>query len=69
MSSSGTLVRVRASEISVMGRNTQGVRLIRLDDGERLIGVEAVTAEDEVGEIADAGLVDPDKTEELPTLP
>jgi hypothetical protein len=33
-----------------MGRNTQGVRLIRLDDGERLIGVEPVTAEDEVGE-------------------
>src|SRR5687767_7355299 len=69
MSSSGTLVRVRASEISVMGRNTQGVRLIRLDDGERLIGVEPVTAEDEVGEIADAGLADPDKTDELPTLP
>jgi len=69
MSSSGTLVRVRASEISVMGRNTQGVRLIRLDDGERLIGVEPVTAEDEVGEVAGAGLVDPDKTDELPTLP
>ncbi|HEX9773799.1 MAG TPA: DNA gyrase subunit A [Steroidobacteraceae bacterium] len=45
MSSSGTLVRVRASEISVMGRNTQGVRLIKLDAGERLIGVEAVTPE------------------------
>jgi len=45
MSSSGTLVRTRASEISVLGRNTQGVRLIRLDDGERLIGVEAVEPE------------------------
>jgi DNA gyrase subunit A len=29
----------------VLGRNTQGVRLIRLDDGERLIGVEAVEPE------------------------
>jgi DNA gyrase subunit A len=42
MSSSGTLVRTRAGEISILGRNTQGVRLIRLDDGERLIGVEPV---------------------------
>ena len=29
-------------EISVVGRNTQGVRLIRLGEGERLIGIERV---------------------------
>ena len=45
MSSNGTLVRTRAGEISVLGRNTQGVRLIRLDEGERLIGVDAVEPE------------------------
>jgi DNA gyrase subunit A len=50
MSSSGTLVRTRAGEISVLGRNTQGVRLIRLDEGERLIGVEAVEPETVEGE-------------------
>jgi DNA gyrase subunit A len=50
MSSNGTLVRTRASEISVLGRNTQGVRLIRLDDGERLIGVEPVEPEPEESE-------------------
>jgi hypothetical protein len=51
-----------------MGRNTQGVRLIKLDPGERLIGVEAVTPEvEEDGEAAE-GLSDTDKTEELPTL-
>jgi len=56
MSSSGTLVRTRAGEISVLGRNTQGVRLIRLDDGERLIGVEPVAPEsDETVESADNG--------------
>jgi DNA gyrase subunit A len=56
MSSSGTLVRTRAGEISVLGRNTQGVRLIRLDDGERLIGVEPVEPENgENGEGEDAG--------------
>ena len=45
MSSSGTLVRTPAGEVSVLGRNTQGVRLIRLDEGERLIGVESVDPE------------------------
>jgi DNA gyrase subunit A len=58
MSSNGTLVRVRSSEISVMGRNTQGVRLIRLDEGERLIGVEPVTPD--VDEDADVDVVVPD---------
>ena len=42
ISSNGTLVRTAVSEVSVQGRNTQGVRLIRLDDGDRLTGVEAV---------------------------
>ena len=55
MSSNGTLVRTRAGEISVLGRNTQGVRLIRLDDGERLIGVEAVEPE-AVEDDEDAGV-------------
>jgi len=48
----GTLVRAPVSDISVMGRNTQGVRLIRLDDGDRLVGIECVEGlqEDEAAE-------------------
>jgi len=42
ISSSGTLVRTPVRDISVVGRNTQGVRLIRLDEGERLTGIERV---------------------------
>jgi len=42
ISSSGTLVRTPTAEISVMGRNTQGVRLIRLDKGDKLVGLERV---------------------------
>ena len=38
----GTMVRIAVSGISVIGRNTQGVRLIRLSDGEQLVGVEPV---------------------------
>jgi DNA gyrase subunit A len=47
ISSTGTLVRTPVAEISVVGRNTQGVRLIRLGEGERLTGVERI---DSLGE-------------------
>ena len=42
ISSTGTLVRTSVDEISIVGRNTQGVRLIRLAEGERLTGIERV---------------------------
>ncbi|MCU7933330.1 MAG: DNA gyrase subunit A [Candidatus Thiodiazotropha sp. (ex Dulcina madagascariensis)] len=38
----GTLVRNRVAEISQMGRNTQGVIMIRLHKQERLIGIERI---------------------------
>jgi len=51
ISNGGTLVRTPANEISVIGRNTQGVRLIRLDEGEQLVGIDRIEseAEDEEG--------------------
>jgi DNA gyrase subunit A len=42
ISGGGTLVRTRVNEISVMGRNTQGVRLISLTSGEKLVGIERI---------------------------
>ncbi|MGD2138142.1 MAG: DNA gyrase C-terminal beta-propeller domain-containing protein, partial [Gammaproteobacteria bacterium] len=42
ISGGGTLVRTRVNEIPVMGRNTQGVRLISLVDGEKLVGIERI---------------------------
>jgi DNA gyrase subunit A len=38
----GTLVRNRVAEVSQMGRNTQGVIMIRLSNEEKLIGIERV---------------------------
>ena len=38
----GTMVRIEVKDISVIGRNTQGVRLIRLSEGEQLVGVEPI---------------------------
>ena len=67
MSQAGVLVRTPVSNISIVGRNTQGVRLIRLEEGDRLSGLERidglarddVAAEDEnpdaPGEAADGG--------------
>jgi len=42
ISSSGTLVRTPVSDISVIGRNTQGVRLIRVESGQRLVGLARI---------------------------
>ncbi len=38
----GTLVRTRVNEVSIQGRNTQGVRLIRLSDDEKLVGLDRI---------------------------
>jgi DNA gyrase subunit A len=59
ISSTGTLVRTPVDEISVLGRNTQGVRLIRLAEGERLTGIERIehlegVDENAVGELTAA---------------
>jgi len=50
ISDGGTLVRTRGSEISRVGRNTQGVTLIRLSKGEKLQAVERLDASLEEGD-------------------
>ena len=52
ISDKGTLVRTRVDEISVQGRNTQGVRLIRLKEGEKLVGIEQVDEPEETSHSA-----------------
>ncbi len=42
ISKGGTLIRTGVDDIRVMGRNTQGVRLIKLDDGETLVGLQRI---------------------------
>ena len=42
ISDQGTLVRTRVSEVSALGRNTQGVTLIKLATDETLVGLERV---------------------------
>ncbi len=50
ISNQGTLVRTRADEVSILGRNTQGVRVIRTKAGEHLVGVARIKEPAEDGE-------------------
>lgn len=64
ISDKGTLVRTRTEEVSVLGRNTQGVRLIKLSQkDERLVGVERIeegaAVDDDLDEVIE-GEVDGD---------
>ncbi len=63
ISNSGTLVRIAVTEISEMGRNTQGVRLIRLTNGEQLVAVEKIDALDAAEEDAIEAIVTTGDTE------
>jgi len=56
ISNQGTLVRTRADEVSLLGRNTQGVRVIRTKEGESLVSVERI----QEPEVVD---IDPDTPE------
>jgi DNA gyrase subunit A len=63
ISNKGTLVRTRVEGISVVSRNTQGVNLIRLSEGELLVGVEAIADIPDL-EIDEALLIDDEVIED-----
>ena len=45
ISDKGMLVRTRVSEVNIIGRNTQGVIVIRLKDSEKLISIAPISEE------------------------
>ncbi len=47
ITNAGTLVRTRVSEVSIVGRNTQGVTLIRTTEDELVVGLQRVEDEDD----------------------
>lgn len=69
MTTNGVLIRQNVSDIRIIGRNTQGVKLIRLDEGDSIADITTVTRDDddnndnETGEVTET-TVD-DKQEEL----
>jgi DNA gyrase subunit A len=65
MTSGGQVIRMPVKGISVIGRNTQGVRLINLDEGDKVSDVARVVIEDEapVGDNGDNGDPVPEEDE------
>ena len=43
----GTLIRMPVADISILGRNTQGVRLMRVEDGCKVVCVARAEAEED----------------------
>jgi DNA gyrase subunit A len=50
MTDKGKLIRLRGKSISEIGRNTQGVRLVNMDESERVASIAKVVEEDENGD-------------------
>ena len=48
----GKVIRVHANEIREAGRSTQGVRLLRLEEGDRIAAAAAILEEDEAAATA-----------------
>ncbi|HJP55546.1 MAG TPA: DNA gyrase subunit A [Gemmatimonadales bacterium] len=55
----GVIIRVPVDGIRVIGRNTQGVKVMNLDEGDTLVDVARVVKEDESGQEETAGEVTP----------
>jgi DNA gyrase subunit A len=64
ITNNGTLVRISVAEISEMGRNTQGVRLIRLTNDEKLVEVEKIEVLSDEGDDAENSSSDEVASEE-----
>ncbi len=47
IASSGKIIRINMQNIRVIGRNTQGVRLINLEPGEKVVAMDMVAPEEE----------------------
>jgi len=57
----GTLVRFKVNELSIIGRNTQGVRLINVSAGELVVGMQKI---EDIGDDSEEGEDIVDSTEE-----
>ena len=58
ISDRGKLIRMRVGEIKVQGRATQGVRLMRVDDGEHVAAIERLAEPDDESGIAEAAPIE-----------
>jgi DNA gyrase subunit A len=69
ISTGGVLIRTPVNDIRVMGRSTQGVTLINLDEGTYLAGLEKVVETEGLDDDADEGRSDDALSSENPEQP
>ncbi|MDO6562772.1 DNA gyrase subunit A [Amphritea sp. 1_MG-2023] len=69
ISDQGTLVRTRSDEISVLGRNTQGVRVIRVAEDENLVGVARIEEPEATVEALLEGELGSEVADDVPDVP
>jgi DNA gyrase subunit A len=58
ISDRGKLIRMRVGEIKIQGRATQGIRLMRVDDGEHVAAIERLAEPGETSGIAEAAPIE-----------
>ena len=63
----GTIIRIKATEISKIGRNTKGVRIMKLKEGAKIVSVVATPSEEEEEELVNALEENIEKTNETLT--
>ena len=66
ISTAGVLIRTRAADISEMGRATQGVTLIALDEGTLLAGIEKIGETEDDGNGNGHAVTEPEDTDDVP---
>jgi DNA gyrase subunit A len=64
MTARGKIQRIKASDLSIIGRNTQGVRIMSLDEGDVLTAVVRVPVEENEGDEQAGAAADVETTEE-----
>ncbi len=69
ITSRGKIQRIAARDIGVIGRNTQGVRIMGLDEGDSLAAVVRVPREEEEGEVIGEEVSTPDAGSQPPAVP
>jgi DNA gyrase subunit A len=60
----GMIIRLNTADISTIGRNTQGVRLIQLEEGDHLVSVARLAEREDEGEAATPPPVAPEPSTE-----
>ncbi len=69
VSANGIVIRLPVTGISAIGRNTQGVRVINLDSGDRVIDITRVVQNDDADDDADDEIASPNGQEEVEPPP